>query len=83
MIAISLAKSSTCMLLVTHFVVNFITVLFISKICYFGLNVVHCMLVSCGVVIPMRAIDVFECLTLIPTVVFMVFLAIAESVNIK
>ena len=28
------------------------------------------MLVSCGVVIPMRAIDVFESLTIIPTVVF-------------
>ena len=32
---------------------------------------------------PMRAIDVFECLAMIPTVVFMVFLIIAVSVNIK
>ena len=49
----------------------------------FRLIVVHCMLASCGVVIPMRAIDVFQCLTMIPTVVFMVFLVIAVSVNIK
>ena len=57
--------------------------LFISKMCYFGLIVVHCVLISCGVVIPMRAIDVFECLTMIPSVVFMIFLVIAVSINIK
>ena len=72
MIVISFAKSSICMLLVTHFAVNFMSVPFISKICYFGLIVVHCMLVSCGVVMPMRATYVFERLAMIPTVVFMI-----------
>ena len=53
------------------------------EIRYFGLIVVHCMLVSCGVVIPMKAIDDFECLTMIPAAVFMIFLIIAVSVNFK